>query len=104
MACQYRFWPLHAGHWWNKVYNTFLVVDKKTSFKLVYRLKNLTGSLFTSIKQFIQDSMVKQKLIQTDFDHKIIGGQVKEYLLKEDIQIKASPPYRQRQNSLVEWR
>jgi hypothetical protein len=81
---------------------TLMAVDKRTRYKLVYGLKNLTSSLLASIQQFIVDCKIKPKLIRTDFDSKLIGGKVAEFLLSVGVPIESSPPYRQHQNGLVE--
>ena len=54
------------------------------------------------MKQFITDVGVKPKLIRTDFDKKLIGSHVKDYLLDQHIPIQSAPPKRQHQNGLVE--
>ena len=81
---------------------TLLLVDKCTQFKFVFGLKNLTTSLLDAIKRFRRSCGIKPKLIRTDFDNKLISGEVEKYLLDEKIKIEASPPYRQHQNGLVE--
>ncbi len=72
---------------------TLLAVDKKTRYKLVYGLKNLKSSLLAAIKSFVVDTGVKPKLLRTDFDHKLIGGDVASFLQASNIPIEASPPY-----------
>ena len=81
---------------------TLLLVDKATRFKFVFGLTNLTTSLLTAMKRFIMLSGIKPKLIRTDFDSKLIGGDVESFLLDQQISVEASPPYRQHQNGLVE--
>jgi deoxyuridine 5'-triphosphate nucleotidohydrolase len=81
---------------------TLMLVDKFSRFKLVYGLKNLTSSLLTAMKQFVIDAGKQPVLIRTDFDQKIIGGKVQDFLQSKGIKIQASPPYRQHQNGLVE--
>ena len=81
---------------------TLMLVDKHSRFKFIYGLKNLTSSLLKAMKQFVIDAGVPPKLIRTDFDHKIIGGKVKDFLLDKGIKTEASPPYRQHQNGLIE--
>ena len=88
--------PLGGGRY------ILLLVDKCTRFKFVYGLKNLTTSLLEAIKRFRMNCKIKPKLIRTDFDNKLISGEVEKYLLNEKIKIEASPPYRQHQNGLVE--
>jgi dUTPase len=77
-------------------------VDKFSRYKLCYGLKNLKGSLLDAIKRFVHDIGVAPKLIRTDFDSKLIGGNVETFLINEKIKIESSPPYRQHQNGLVE--
>ena len=81
---------------------TLMAVDKSTRYKMVYGLKNLTTSLHSAIKQFINDCGRPPKLIRTDFDTKIIAGKTKQILDDNNIKIEASPPHRQHQNGLVE--
>jgi hypothetical protein len=81
---------------------TLMFIDKYSRFKFVYGIKNLKDSLLKAMKQFVMDAGVKPKLIRTDFDQKLIGGQVKDFLLNQSIKIEASPPYRQHQNGLIE--
>jgi dUTPase len=81
---------------------TLLAVDKSTRYKFIYGLKNLKSSLLQAIQQFVLDCGVPPKLIRTDFDHKIMGGPVANFLRCQNIPIQASPPYRQHQNGLVE--
>jgi deoxyuridine 5'-triphosphate nucleotidohydrolase len=81
---------------------TLMAVDRHSRYKLVYGLKNLRSSLLKAMKQFLRDCGPKPKLLRTDFDHKIMGGDVAELLLQNNIPIQASPPYRQHQNGLVE--
>lgn len=40
--------------------------------------------------------------MRTDFDHKLIGGDVEQYLTDNKVRLESSPPYRQHQNGLVE--
>jgi dUTPase/transposase InsO family protein len=81
---------------------TLLAVDKATRYKFIYGLKDLKSSLLKAMKQFVIDCGVPPKLLRTDFDHKIMGGKVAEFLRSSGIPIQASPPYRQHQNGLVE--
>ena len=54
------------------------------------------------MQKFLLDCGTKPTLIRTDYDHKLIRGDVAQLLLKEQIQIDSTPPYRQSQNGLVE--
>ncbi len=81
---------------------TLLFVDRSTRFKFIYGLKNLTTSLHSAMQQFLIDCGTVPKIIRTDFDQKLIGGEIKEMLTKNKIRIEAAPPYRQHQNGLVE--
>ena len=79
-----------------------MLVDKRTRLKRLYGLKNLTSSLLRAFKRFTTEVGTKPKLISTDFDNKIISGPVEEYLTDQQIKIRASPPYRQNENGLIE--
>ena len=82
---------------------TLLFVDKFSRYKFVYGLKNLTSSLLSAVKKFINDVGTHPSLIRTDFDHKLIGGNVAKFLQEEEkIRLESAPPYRQHQNGLVE--
>jgi hypothetical protein len=53
---------------------TLLLINKYSRYKFLYRLKNLTTSVQQAIEQFLRDCGTSQKLIRTDFDHKLMGG------------------------------
>lgn len=78
-------------------------VDRKTQYKHVFPLKNLKDDLLLTMRKFI--TKVKRQNIgefYTDFDEKIIGGDVRKLLDEEHINITAAPPRRQSENGLVE--
>ena len=79
-----------------------LAVDKYSRYKICYGLKNLTDSLLNAMKRFVRDVGQKPRLIRTDFDNKLMAGQVEQFLIEEKIKVESSPPYRQHQNGLVE--
>ena len=81
---------------------TLLAVNKKTRTNLVFGLKNLTTSLLQAMKEFLLVCGPTPEIIRTDFDAKLIRGEVKQFLLDNSIKIQSSPPYRQHQNGLVE--
>jgi hypothetical protein len=82
---------------------TLLLVDKFSRYKFLYGLKNLTTSLHEAMQRFLLDCSVKPTLlIQTDFDQKLMGGEVAKILLENQVKVESSPPYRQHQNGLVE--
>ena len=85
---------------------TLLLVDKATRYKKMYPLTNLKTSVLQAMKKFIAEVGVKPTLLRTDFDHKLLGGDVANYLLNEKIRVEGAPPKRQHQNGLVErnWR
>ena len=56
-------------------------VDKATRFKYVYPLKDLqSSSIIHQMNKLFVDMGITPKLIRTDFDHKIIGGAVRNFL------------------------
>ena len=82
---------------------TLLFVDSSSRYRYVYPLKNLKSSLLRGVKRFFKDVKVKPKLIRTDFDNKLIAGDVSKYIEEEQhVDLEASPPHRQHQNGLVE--
>ena len=54
------------------------------------------------MEQFLVDVGTKPRLIKTDFDHRLIGGQTRKYLLHIGVRVEAAPPRRQHQNGLIE--
>ena len=72
------------------------------TIQICLRVENLTSSLLSAMKQSVINAGIKPMTIQTDFDQKIIGEKVKDFLQDKGIKIQASPPYRQHQNRLVE--
>ena len=79
---------------------TLLFIDSSSRYRHVYPLKNLNTSILRAVKRFFKDVKVKPKLICTDFDHKLIAGEVSKYI-EEEQQVDLAP-YRQHQNGLVE--
>ena len=73
-----------------------------------YGLRDLSGStvadamlqLFVDLGSNLGNSRVRRVL--TDFDPKLIRGSARRLLLRKQIRILASTPYRQSQNGLVE--
>lgn len=81
---------------------TLLLVDKYSKYKFMHGLKNLTTSLQDAIQQFLLDCAIKPKLIRTDYDHKLMGGEVAKILKQNQVRVESAPPYRQHQNGVVE--
>ena len=78
-------------------------VERATRTQRIYPLANLTSSLLTGFQKFRRDcGKSTPTTIYTDFDPKLIQGQVSEFLLGQNIHILAAPPERQHQNGLVE--
>ena len=81
---------------------TLLLVDKHSQSKYVYPLQNLKGSIIKAIRKFLTDIKIVPKLIRTDFDFKLMGGEVLELLTAREIDIETTLRSRQDQNGLVE--
>ena len=79
-----------------------LLIDRKSKRKFIYGLKNLKQSILNALRQFLVDTGSPPKVIRTDFDHRLIGGQTRKFLLNKGIKVEAAPPKRQHQNGLVE--
>ena len=84
------------------VFYALMAVDRKSRYKAVYPLANLRADVITQIRQFLIDVDGACKCIRTDFDMKLIGGQLKSLLTKKGIDIQAAPPRQQHKNGLVE--
>jgi len=86
-------------------YALFLV-DKATRHKFVYPLKSLKEDILPSLKQFCMDIGQTPKLIRTDFDHKLMGRQIRDYLIDNKCRLESAPPELQYQNGVCErnWR
>ena len=81
-TCDIGFGPCRAM---GGIRYTLLFIDKKTRLKRIYGLKNLTSSVLRAFKKFVRDDGIHPKLIRTDFDQKLIGGPVAEYLEEQKI-------------------
>ena len=79
-----------------------ILIDRKTKRKLIYGLKNLKNSIRNALEQYLVDAGTKPRLIKTDFDHRLIGGKTRKYLLNRGVKVEAAPPRRQHQNGLIE--
>ena len=80
-----------------------LLVDRSTRFSLCYGLKSL-------IQEEILQGFVKFQLtfgslprrLYTDFDHRLLSGQIEKFLNQHGTNILGAPASRQYQNGLVE--
>jgi dUTP pyrophosphatase len=77
-------------------------VESTTRTQMIFPLKNLTDSLVSGIRRFLRKCGRKPDKLYTDFDPKLILGDVAKYLEHKEIEIIAAPPDRQDQNSLSE--
>ena len=78
-------------------------VDRKKQYKHVFPLKNLKEDLLLAMRKFITKVGSHHiGRLYTNFNEKIIGGDVWKVLDKEHIPIAAAPPRHQSENSLVE--
>ena len=72
-----------------------LLMLKLASHTFIYPLKILTTDLVSQIQQFLIDVEGICNEFRTDFDQKLIGGKVKDYLLQEQMKVSAAPPRQQ---------
>lgn len=87
-------------------YSLFLV-DKATRHKFIYPLQSTKQEdIITALQTFTAEINTIPKLLRTDFDHKLMGAKVHEYLQHQNTAIEAAPPHLQNQNGLCErnWR
>ena len=55
-------------------------------------VKNLTTSLLGVMKRFVRDVGVKLEIIHTDFDTKLMAGEVEQFLIEEKIALRQPLP------------
>ena len=87
-------------------YALFLV-DKATRNKFIYPLINTKHEqIIQALQQFTKDIATNPKILRTDFDYKLMGSKVVQYLSNSSTQLEAAPPEQQNQNGLCErnWR
>ena len=88
--CDIVFGPVTA---YGGINYCILFVDKTTRTNLIQPFKILTQkSILAAFKSFLLQFGVTSKKIIIDFDQKIIGGTVREFLTDKNISIKAVPP------------
>ena len=80
-----------------------VLVDSYSRFAWIYGLKGLASNeLIHAFSQFFTDAASTPNTLHADFDHKLIGGDLRLFLLSHRIHIHAAPSGRQSQNGLVE--
>ena len=81
------------------------LIDKATRFKFVYGLKALTDILPT-FKRFCADVGCVPKELRTDFDTKLMGQQMQDFMVDNHSIISSVPAGKQRLNGICErsWR
>ena len=71
-------------------------------YKFIYLIKSLKGDILPAIKSLVRDIGNYPGTLVTDFDHKLMGSKVSEYLADTNCHLEAAPPKHQHQNILVE--
>jgi len=86
-------------------YALFLV-DRATRNKFVYPMRSLKNDILDTIKTFCSDIHMVPNAIRTDFDHKIMGKEVQDFIKSNNGTIESVPPNEQNKNGLCErnWR
>ena len=77
-------------------------VERTTRTQMIFPLKNLKDSLLDGMRKFLRRCGRKPQKLYTDFDPKLITGDVARYLEDKEVEIVAAPPDRQDQNGLSE--
>jgi len=85
---------------------SLFVVDRATRHKYLYPIRSLKTDILPAIKQLCTDLGRTPNLIRTDFDHKIMGSEIRQYIHEHQGHIESAPPHLQNQNGLCErnWR
>ena len=80
-----------------------VIVDSYSRFAWLYGLKGLASTeLIQAFSKFFTDAASTPGTIHADFDHKLIGGDLRLFLTSHRIHVHAAPSGRQSQNGLVE--
>ena len=84
-------------------YALFLV-DKATRHKFIYPLRSLKTNIIPALKHFFKDIGCTPKVLRTDFDSKLMGFTIQNFL--QNTILESSPPHEQHKNGLCEgnWR
>ena len=82
------------------------IVDRATRYKMMLPIKNLHTDILPNIKKFCNLMGKTPKYVRTDFDHKLIGRHVQQYIEENEGVIESAPPKFQHQNGVCErnWR
>ena len=82
-----------------------VLVDQCTSTSFLYGMHGSSGAdVCEALWKFFIDAGGFPKIIQCDFDTRLIGGKAAALLRTHGTRIRAAPPYRQDKNGLVERR
>ena len=81
------------------------LIDRSTRFKFIYGIKTLTDIL-PAFKRFCADIGMIPKELRTDFDTKLMGSHMQEFMNNEGCIISSVPAGKQRSNGICErsWR
>ena len=86
-------------------YSLFLV-DRATRYKMMLPIRNLHEDILPNLKKFCSIMGKTPKYLRTDFDHKLIGRHIQQYIEENEGTIESAPPKLQNQNGVCErnWR
>ena len=81
-------------------------VDRATRHRYIYPISSLAEDTLPSFHNLLMDLGQVPRRIITDFDHKLMGKTVRNYLQEKGCILESAPPKHQHQNGLVErnWR
>ena len=86
----------------NGIKYALFVVDRAMRFKYIYPLKSLQQDILPAMQSLVRDMGFAPAKLVTDFDHKLMGSAVQDYLRPLGTIIEAAPPRHQHKNGLVE--
>jgi len=79
-----------------------LFTDRYSCMTYLYPLQNLTSDIIKQLESFFAHLAFHPKRLISDFDNKLIGGKLREYLNHLRIHVNAAPANRQDHNGLAE--
>ena len=82
------------------------IVDRATRYKIMLPIRNLKTDVLPNLKKFCSIMGTTPKYLRTDFDHKLIGRHIQQFIEENDGIIESAPPKLQNQNGVCErnWR
>ena len=95
-----------AGNSIDGIKYALFLVDRATRYKMMLPIRNLHKDVLPNLKKFCSIMGTTPKYLRTDFDHKLIGRHIQQFIEENKGIIESAPPKLQNQNGVCErnWR